>query len=60
VSSYQHHLAYNDYVLQQHENSQFEVNVLAIVPMFQGMITLQVMIETFVRPFESTIEDMTK
>jgi hypothetical protein len=53
-------LTYNDYVLQQHENSQSEVNVLATVPMFQGMITLQVMIETFVGPFELTIKDMTK
>jgi hypothetical protein len=60
VSSYQHHFTYNDYVLHQHENLQFEVNVLAIVPLFQGMIAVQVMIETFVGPFELTIEDMKK
>ncbi len=47
MSSYQKHLTYNDYVFQQDENSQSKVNVLIIVPMFQGMITLQVMIETF-------------
>jgi len=60
VSSYQHHLTYNDYVLHQHENSQSEVNALATIPLFQGMIAMQVMIETFVGPFELTIEDMTK
>jgi hypothetical protein len=52
-------LSYNDYVLQQHENSQFEVNVSTTIPMFQGMVKLQVMIETFAGPFELVVEDMT-
>jgi len=44
--------------LQQHENSQSKVNVSTNLPMFQGMVTFQVMIETFVRPFGLVIEDM--
>jgi hypothetical protein len=59
VLNYQEHSTYNDYVLQQHENSQFKVNVSTIVPMFQGMVILQVMIETFAGPFELAVEDMT-
>ncbi len=58
MSSYREHSTYNDYVLQQHENSKSKVNVSTIVPMFQGMVTLQVMIETFAGPFELTVEDM--
>jgi len=38
----------------------YNVEYVNVVPMFQGMVTLQVMIETFTGPFELAVEDMTQ